>query len=143
MKMLSPRVPYRWRHRWESAWHSVLRAVAAALAVVYCGWQVFWLTQGRIPPVLFLALTDLPAPTTGGTRSMVHLFAGRWRESLWENALALPIAVLFVLSVCWVLVQGLRSRRWRLPQGFLVAWLGTLGIAWAIKLVQHAFCPDL
>ena len=127
--------------RWESACHALLRLLAAAVSCVYGGWQLFWLTQGRIPPALFLALTGLPAPTTGGTRAMLHLAHGEWRASLIANPMAVPITVLFGLSVGWLLYRGLRQRRWSLPAGCLLAWLSVLGVAWAIKLLQHALVP--
>ena len=131
-----------WRTRshphWQPAWHAVLRVVGAAVLVVYCGWQAFWLCQGRIPPALFLALTGLPAPTTGGTRAMMQLLRGDWQVSVYHNAMAVPLTLLFLLSGGWLLVQGLRRRRWRLPQGFFVAWLVVLAVAWITKLAQAA-----
>jgi len=122
----------------RTVWHGLLRLVAAALLLIYVGWQVFWLSRAQIPPSLFLAFTGLPAATTGGTRSILQLLHGEVRASLRLNAMAVPMTLLFVLSVGWVVTEGLRHRRWRLPQAFLVAWLALLAVAWVIKLVQHA-----
>jgi hypothetical protein len=139
------------RH-WQGASRAVLRAAAAALLVTWCGWQVIWLAQARLPPALFLAITGLPAPTTGGTRSLARLFRGDWslarlfrgdwKGSVQYNAMAVPITLLFGLTVGWLLIQGLRRRGWRVPRFFLPAWLGLLGLAWAIKLAQHFLVGD-
>jgi Protein of unknown function (DUF2752) len=132
-----------WRGRWHShgepLWHALLRVLTAALLVVYVGWQLFWLAQGRLPPALFLALTGLPAPTTGGTRSMRALFTGDWQAAVRYNPLALPMTLLFVASVAWLLTCGMTRGRWRLPRQFLVAWLALLAVAWVFKLGQYAF----
>ncbi len=125
-------------HRWEPLRHAVLRVLAAALLVVYLGWQVFWLAQGQIPPALFLALTGLPAPTTGGTRAVLHFSHGEWRESLACNPMALPITLLAVASLAAVVATRLRRGRWRLPRGFGAAWLAVLVIAWVLKLLFFA-----
>jgi hypothetical protein len=69
---------------------------------------------------------------------MVHLFQGQWRESLRCNPMALPITLLFVLSMVWLLVHGMKGRGWCLPHGFLVSWLALLAVAWVIKLGQFA-----
>src|ERR1022692_3864522 len=46
------------------------RSTALGLFVVYCIWNAYWLLQWRLPPSLFSAITGLPCPTTGGTRSV-------------------------------------------------------------------------
>jgi hypothetical protein len=117
--------------------HTILRLTAGSLLAAYCCWQVFWLARGRIPPALFLAVTGLPAPTSGGTRGITHLLRGDWRGSLHHNPMAVPLALLFGLSVGWLLVRGARCRRWRLPRAFLLAWAVLLALAWVIKLAQY------
>src|SRR5437899_2379163 len=99
-----------------------MRILAWALLAAYLVWNVYWLTRGRIPPSLFLALTGLPAPTTGGTRSILRLLEGDWRESLRCHPLAVPIALLFLLSLGWLLGRGLTRRRLVLPEWFLWTW---------------------
>lgn len=111
-----------------------LRALAAALLAVYCLWNAFWLGQGRLPPSLFLALTGLPAPTTGGARSVLQLCRGNWRESLHLNPLAVPLGLLFLLSLSWVVGQSLRRQRPRLPAWLGWAWAVVLGVAWVVQL---------
>ncbi len=68
----------------------LLCILAVALFIVWCGWNLFWLSRGQPPSALFRALTGLPAPTTGGTRAGKALLAGDWRESLRWNPLAVP-----------------------------------------------------
>ena len=57
--------------------------------------------------------------------------------------MAVPITLLFFLSIGWVLVQGLRRRGFRLPRFFLFAWLVILAVAWVIKLTQHFLASAL
>jgi len=116
--------------------HSGLRVLALALLVVYCLWNVFWLGQGRLPPSLFLALTGLPAPTTGGARSVLQLCRGNWRESLRHNPLAVPLCLLFGLSLSWLVVQCLRRRRLSMPGWLGWAWAVVLGAAWVVQLAR-------
>jgi hypothetical protein len=108
--------------------------VALALLTVYGLWNVFWLGQGRLPPALFLALTGLPAPTTGGARSVLQLCRGNWRESLRFNPLAIPLCLLFLVSLVWVSAQFLRRQRPRLPPWLGWTWAAVLGAAWVIQL---------
>jgi hypothetical protein len=126
-------------------WHSALRCVAIGTVSVYGLWQVLWLGQGQLPPALFLAITGLPAPTTGGTHSVLCLLRGDWRGSLHHNAMAIPIAVLALGSVAWAVGQAFRRRRLHLPRGMGVAWVAVLALAWSIKLAQNAlitWVPD-
>ncbi|HEX4143155.1 MAG TPA: DUF2752 domain-containing protein [Pirellulales bacterium] len=110
------------------------RSAAGSLLVVYCGRNAFWLVEGRIPPSLFWAVTGLPCPTTGGTRSLICLAHGDWAASLRWNPLTLPIIVLLVITLC-SLGQRLWTRRPALlPRPFLLAWGWLLAIAWACKL---------
>jgi len=78
------------RRRFPASSLLALRSVAAALAVIYIVWNVGWLSLGKVPPALFLALTGLPAPTTGGLHSIRALISGDWRLSLAWNPLAVP-----------------------------------------------------
>jgi hypothetical protein len=111
-----------------------LRTTAAAAAVVYVLWNLFWLSYARVPPSLFLGLTGLPGPTTGGTRSLLCLLHGDWQTSLAYNAMTVPILGLFAFSVGLLVIQAIRRERLRLPSWTPWAWLGVLGVAWAIKL---------
>ena len=73
-------------------WRLFLRVLAGTLFVVYCFWQIFWLVQGKLAPALFRAATGIPAPTTGGTRSLIQLCQGDWRASLSWNPMAVGTA---------------------------------------------------
>lgn len=114
--------------------HGGLRTLAASLLIVYLGWNAIWLVQGWIPPSLFLALTGLPSPTTGGVRSMTALAEGDWRASLEFNALAVPITLLFVYCVARLGWCAARRDRLVLPRWTLPAWIGVLSLAWVLKL---------
>ncbi|MDY7011617.1 MAG: hypothetical protein SVV80_12845, partial [Planctomycetota bacterium] len=59
--------------RVRSLYFYILRIFAAGLFLIYCFWWVFWLVRGKLPPALFLAITGLPSPTTGCTRSLQSL----------------------------------------------------------------------
>ena len=119
----------------QRAAHFMLRTTAAAVLVVYVLWNLCWLAHARVPPSLFLALTGLPCPTTGGTRSFLCLLRGDWRGSLAYNAMTVPILGLLLFCVACLTIQVIRRQRMRLPNWTLWAWLGVLGVAWVIKLI--------
>ncbi len=112
--------------------------MAVATIAVYSAWQVYWLGNGQLPPALFLAITGLPAPTTGGTRSLLCLLRGDWIGALHHNVMAVPIALMTISCVAWVIIQALRGRRIWLSQRTGIAWVVVLGLAWSIKLLQAA-----
>jgi hypothetical protein len=105
---------------------------------IYGGWQVYWLGHGQLPPALLLAVTGLPAPTTGGTRSVLCLMRADWEGSLHHNAMAIPIILLALGNAAWVVGQAYRGRRLCLPRGTGIAWVVVLTVAWLIKLAQVA-----
>jgi hypothetical protein len=111
-----------------------LRVLAFALLFVYLVWNAIWLGQGRLSPALLLALTGVPAPTTGGVRSLAALAQGDWRSSLALNALALPMAALFLWCVARLGCCALRRERLALPRWVLPAWICVLSGAWVLKL---------
>jgi len=119
----------------QRAVHFVLRTVAAAMLVVYGLWNLVWLAHFRVPPSLFLGLTGLPGPTTGGTRSLLCLLRGDWQDSLAYNAMTVPILGLFFFCVTCLALQLVRRQRLHLPNWVLWAWLGVLGMAWMVKLM--------
>lgn len=112
-----------------------LRYFGALSFTCYCIWNVYWLAQGKIPPSIFLFMTGLPAPTTGGTRAIVQLSQGDWRQSLRYNAMALPLIFLLVLSLGWLACQAFARKRLNLPLAVFWAWVMVLGVAWVLKLV--------
>ncbi|MFL5342525.1 MAG: DUF2752 domain-containing protein [Gemmataceae bacterium] len=120
---------------WRQAathWRAVLGWTAL---VVYLSWNVYWFAHGRLAPSILKAATGIPAPTTGGMRAMEALAAGDWRTSLRANPFAVPIGGLFIASLAVLAVQLLRGRRPKLANGWLVAWLGLLAVAWIAKLL--------
>lgn len=112
------------------------RYTALILFAVYLGWQVFWIGQKEVPESLFLAITGLPAPTTGGTRSFKCLLAGQWQASLAHNPFTVPMLVLLMVSLTCPIFQYLTGRRINLPRKVVVAWCLVLVAAWLFKLIQ-------
>jgi hypothetical protein len=104
--------------------------------MAYCGWWTYWLCQGRLPMAPLKALTGLPAPTTGCTRSLLALWEGDVVTSLYYNAFAVPLMALFLASLGWLVVQGVRRRPLLIPQPFLYLWIGVLAVAWVTKLLS-------
>jgi hypothetical protein len=127
----------------QRLWHGLLRTCAAGLFLFYCVWQVYWLGNGRIPPALFLALTGWPAPTTGGTRALILLLQGDWSGSLHQNAMAVPMVLLLMLTLALLVQQIIRRRRPRLPEWVFLAWIAVLSVAWVIQLSRSALASDL
>jgi len=104
--------------------------VGVAAFGVYVAWNVYWLAQQKIPPSLFKALTGLPCPTTGGTRSALALYHGDFAASLRFNPMLLPISALLAMTIALAI-----ARRGRAPGWLARAWIVLLGVAWLIKLV--------
>jgi hypothetical protein len=115
---------------------SLLRAAAFASLIVYVAWNAFWLAQGEVPPALFLGLTGLPAPTTGGTRSLHALALGHWSESFRWNAMTLPLCGLLTLTGAWLTRQALQRQRLSLPRWMAWSWFLVLSVAWVLKLAD-------
>lgn len=115
-----------------------LRCVAVAMLFIYVTWQAIWLADGQLPPALFLALTGWPAPTTGGTRSLLALLAGDWWQSLYHNAMLLPIVAVWLTTIVWLAVHHRQLHKRSLPRGLVTAWVTVMTVAWLIKLLQAA-----
>jgi hypothetical protein len=122
------------KHDLRAAIRKFLRVAAVVSFLAYCLWNVYWLAQGQIPPSIFRSATGLPAPTTGGTRAVIALCRGEALESLRYNAMAIPILLLFTLTIGWLGRQAAARRRLLLPFGFFWAWLVVLAVAWVLKL---------
>lgn len=88
-----------------------------------------------MPPAPFKAVTGLPAPTTGCTRSLSCILHGDVGAALRWNLFAVPIAALFALSLGWLAVRLLRGRPLLLPSFFLYIWSAILLLAWVTKLL--------
>ena len=111
-----------------------MRAFAIAISTIYVFWNAFWLAHLQVPTSLFAAFTGLPCPTTGGTRAVLALCDGRFLESLRYNALAVPIAALFLFSLGLVATRFRRGGKLRMPRWLFLGWVGLLALAWALKL---------
>lgn len=101
-----------------------------ALLGIYIAWNAWWLAQARIPPALMKAITGLPAPTSGGTRSAMQLLQGNVAASLYYNPMTVPICLLLALTLFQVLRRGVADA-WLAP-----AWSLLLLIAWLLKLAS-------
>ena len=115
----------------------LLRLVASLGFGAYCAWWAFWLFHGRLPPAPFKALTRLPAPTTGYTRSLLCLMRGEVSTAFLWNPFSILITTLFLTSIGWLAVRSLMRRKILLPSCFLYAWMVVLGLAWAAKLLGN------
>jgi hypothetical protein len=114
--------------------HFALRVMAVSLFAVYVAWNVWFLSRGRIPRSLMKGIFGLPAPTTGGTRSVECLLAGDLPGSLLWNAMTLPILALLLVSVAILFLRLVRRRPLRFPRWMSFAWLIVLTVAWVLKL---------
>jgi hypothetical protein len=120
-----------------TVWRFVLRTAFAGLALIYFGWNLYWLVQLRLAPSLFQALTGLPCPTTGCTRSMLALLRGELSESLRYNALTVPICLLLAATCSQLLGQGLARKRLALSSWLVWVWAVILPLAWLLKLAGN------
>lgn len=103
-------------------------ALGAAAFVGYVGWNLAWWWRGQVAPSIFSWATGLPCPTTGGTRSIRALANGDVAASIALHPFAVPLATLFVVSVCQALVRG------RLAAWMPSAWLWVLAFSWVSKI---------
>ncbi len=101
----------------------------------YLLWNAWWLGHRQVPPSVFTWATGLPCPTTGGTRAMQALRHGEILASLHHNALAVPLAMLWLATlgrVGWLAILG---RPIRLGRAWAWAWGVCLLLAWVMKLL--------
>jgi len=116
-------------------WRSRLLRILGGLSLTgYVLWNAWWLLQARIPPSILLTVTGLPAPTTGGTRAIRALAVGDLGGMLRHNAFALPLTLLFLISI----IRPWLSQPQRLPPSLARAWIVLLAAAWVVKLTQVA-----
>jgi hypothetical protein len=111
----------------------LLQFFAASALCAYVGWWIYWLVQGRLPSAPLKALTGLPAPSTGCTRSLRCFLQGQPWEALRWNAFSVPLTAMLALSVGWLAVCLLLRRKLLLPSCFLHIWSALLVLAWASK----------
>src|SRR6185369_16798492 len=114
----------------------IFTALGLVIMAGYLTWNGWWLAHGQLAPSMLRWFTGIPCPTTGGTRSVLALARGDWRGSLRWNAMAIPLILLFTVTIAQLLTAALRRSRLVLPPRYLHLWLGVLGVAWVLKLVQ-------
>lgn len=112
----------------------LLRPIALGLAGFYVLWNAAWIHSGNIPPSILTAMTGLPCPTTGGTRSLLAALHGEWANSVLWNPLTFVYLALAIYSGALLGWQLLRKERLVL-NGFVArVWLAVLAAGWIAKL---------
>ena len=109
---------------------------------------VFWHAGvNPVPPCIFHAVTGLPCPFCGGTRSFVAMAHGHFGTALYLYPLG-PLLFLGVIAAvlycAFVLVTGRRMRlniSWRQRRNLIFAGLALLALNWAAKLLFLGFGP--
>ena len=102
------------------------------MLAIYVAWNIVWLARGEVPPSLLTGLTGIPAPTTGGTRSIRALLGGDPLGSLYYNPMTAPILGMLALTLFQVCRRG-RAAAW-VGGG----WAAVLSLAWVLKLLSPA-----
>jgi hypothetical protein len=115
----------------------VLSVLVLCALAAYVAWWLFHLAHGALPSAPLHAITGLPAPTTGCTRSLLRLLKGDLAGSFAFNPFAVPIALLFAASLAGLAARLVRRRKLILPSAFLYLWLATLSLAWLSKLLGN------
>ncbi len=100
---------------------------------IYLAWNSWWLSQGQVPESLFTAITGFPSPTTGGTRAVMCLLKGEWRESFLFNPCAIPIVALLGWTIAVIVRQRFVQGRFAIPVVMFYTWVVLLAIAWLAK----------
>ena len=118
-------------------WRKLLGIVAGMLLVIYLCWNLYWLSQGRLAPSLFLAITGLPCATTGCTRSLLAWSRGDWLEALRYNPFSLAFVALFAASGAQVAWQLRRQLPRSLHPVIAWGWGICLTAGWIYKLASN------
>jgi hypothetical protein len=113
-----------------------LRRCAIPAFGLYAIWNVYWLSQARIPPSIAQAWFHLPVPTTGCLRSLLCLLRGELADSLYWNAFLLPLLFLLSSSAACLTVRLARRQDLLLPTTLGRLWLVILAAAWLTKALQ-------
>jgi Protein of unknown function (DUF2752) len=112
---------------------SFVRPVALSMFVFYLFWNALWLVSGRIPDSILRAVTGLPCPTTGGTRSMIAMLHGQWIEAFLWNPFTPVYIALLVCSAAIIGRQVFRRERMVLNEWMVRAWIFSLAAGWIAK----------
>jgi Protein of unknown function (DUF2752) len=113
--------------------HHGIRGVALSAFLLYLAWNAMWIAKGRIPPSILVAIAGIPCPTTGGTRSVLALCHGEWRQAFLYNPLTLVYLVLFAYSVATLSRQMLAGKRLALQRFTAWMWMTSLAVGWVAK----------
>lgn len=124
------------RHGKRGPARVALAAVAVSLFVAYCAWNLVWMLRGRIPPSLLTGVIGVPAPTTGMTRAWRALLQGDWTAAFLWNPFALPVSILYALSLWTAWRRFVLRRNVLLPRFVAVGWLVVLPAAWVVKIAM-------
>jgi hypothetical protein len=114
----------------------LLKVTATGGFLFYLAWNIRLLGQGRIPPSIFLAVTGLPCPTTGGSRSCAALLRGDLAASLSFNAMMLPIVALLGITIGELAFKRFRHRPLVISRALAWSWPAVLTLAWVLKLAD-------
>lgn len=112
----------------------ILACIAATCFAFYLGWNVFFIVQFQVPPSIMSSLLGIPAPTTGGLRSIRYLLQGDLALSIQANAFGIPLTLLFFMTLGLTFLQIVRNQRLSLPRWNVAAWAIVLSLAWVFKL---------
>ncbi|MEM9790142.1 MAG: DUF2752 domain-containing protein [Planctomycetota bacterium] len=114
------------------------QSVGWTVALGYAAWNAAWLSRGTLAPSALTWLTDVPSPTTGGTRAMLALWHGDAAASLALHPLALPILGLLVATLARLAWLVWRRQPVRLHARWVSMWGAVLGAAWVVQLANPA-----
>jgi cytochrome bd-type quinol oxidase subunit 1 len=114
---------------------SVLKATALTCFGGYCVWNACFIVSGQLPDSIWRAVTGLPCPTTGGTRSVQAYLRGDWEAGFWYNPLAPVFLMLLLVSAALLFTQRIRRQEPRLSSWLARIWLWSLLLAWIAKLL--------
>lgn len=114
---------------------SLLRGIAGLAFVFYLGWNLYFLSVGRIPPSILYHTTGVPAPTTGCSRALAALLDFRVRESLTLNPFLLVFTTLLLLTLVCLMRQHREIREWLIPPNLTTAWFLALVCGWGYQML--------
>lgn len=121
------------------SWKSAFRfpgIVGTGAFIFYVAWNVHWIANGLIPPSIVMGLWEIPAPTTGMTRSTLALAEGDWAASLLWNPWTLPFLGVITWTMAEFVWKAVTVRRLVLSRALTLVWPAVLGLAWVTKLVM-------
>ncbi len=114
---------------------AMVRAVALGMFGFYLLWNALWLGSGKLPDSILRALTGIPCPTTGATRSLLALLRGEWCQSLLWNPFTLVYVALAGVSAGLLARQLLNRERLVLSPAVARFWVISLAAGWIVKLM--------